>query len=78
MAKCQHYTFDGVFHYKWSFMLIHLYIGWVLVYGWMTCLVLLHKGQNTKKHDFGDFFLESSFFVIEPQTLLQMCSRGCF
>ena len=25
-------------------MLIHLYIGWALAYGWMTCLLLLHKG----------------------------------
>ena len=25
-------------------MLIHLYIGWALVYGWMTCLILLNKG----------------------------------
>ena len=32
MAKCQHYTFDGVFHYKSSFMLIHLYIGWVFTF----------------------------------------------
>ena len=23
---------------------MHLYIGWDLVYGWMTCLILLHKG----------------------------------
>ena len=27
-----------------SSMLIHLYIGWALAYGWMTCLLLLHKG----------------------------------
>ena len=64
MAKCQHYTFDGVFCYKSSFMLIHLYIGWVLEYGWMTRLILLHKGilghfmqKNTKKHDFWDLML---------------------
>ena len=25
-------------------MLIHLYIGWALAYGWMTCLLLLHEG----------------------------------
>ena len=25
-------------------MLIHLYIGWALVHGWMTRLILLHKG----------------------------------
>ena len=33
--------FDGVFRYKSSSMLIHLYIGWALVYGWMTRLILL-------------------------------------
>ena len=44
VAKCQNYTFDGVFRYKSSSMLIHLYIGWALAYGWMTCLLLLHKG----------------------------------
>ena len=43
-------------------MLIHLYIGWALVYGWMTCLILLHKGilghfmqKNTKKARFWGF-----------------------
>ena len=37
-------------------MLIHLYMGWALAYGWMTCLHLFHKGtsghfmqKNTKK-----------------------------
>ena len=44
VAKCQNYTFDGVFRYKSSSMLIHLYIGWALAYGWMTCLLLLHEG----------------------------------
>ena len=44
VAKYQNYTFDGVFRYKSSSMLIHLYIGWALAYGWMTCLLLLHKG----------------------------------
>ena len=45
-------------------MLIHLYIGRVLEYGWMTGLVLLHKGilghfmqKDTKKHDFWDLML---------------------
>ena len=44
MAKCQNYTFDGVFRYKSSSMLIHLYKGWALAHGWMTRLILLHKG----------------------------------
>ena len=44
VAECQNYTFDGVFCYKSSSMLIHLYIRWALAYGWMTCLLLLHKG----------------------------------
>ena len=44
VAKCQNYTFEGVFHYKSSSMLIHLYIGCTLVYGWMTRLILLRKG----------------------------------
>ena len=44
VAKCQNYTFDGVFRYKSSSMLIHLYIGCTLVYGWMTRLILLCKG----------------------------------
>ena len=39
LAKSQNYTFDGVFRYKSSSMLIHL-IGWALVYGWMTRLIL--------------------------------------
>ena len=56
MAKCQNYTFDGVFRYKSSSMLIHLYIGWDLVYGWMTRLILLYKGI------LGHFMLKS--FVI--------------
>ena len=25
-------------------MLFHLYIGWAIAYGWMTRLILLHKG----------------------------------
>ena len=85
MAKCQHHNFDGVFCYKSSSMLIHPYTGLALVYGWMTRLILLHTGnlgilckKSLKKHDFCDFLLESSFLVIETQTLLQMCSRGCF
>ena len=44
VAKCQNYTFDGVFRYKSSSMLIHLYIGWALAHGWMTRLILLRKG----------------------------------
>ena len=43
-------------------MLIHLYLGWALVYGWMTHLILLHKGilghfmlKITKKACFGGF-----------------------
>ena len=44
VAKCQNYTFDGVFCYKSSSMLIHLYIGWALAQGWMTRLILLRKG----------------------------------
>ena len=45
-------------------MLIHLYIGRVLEYGWMTRLILLHKGilghfmqKDTKRHDFWDLML---------------------
>ena len=44
LTKCQSYTFDGVFRYKSSSMLIHLYIGWALVHGWMTRLVLMLMG----------------------------------
>ena len=43
LAKSQNYTFDGVFRYKSSSMLIHL-IGWALVYGWMTRLILMYMG----------------------------------
>ena len=44
LAICQNYTFDGVFRYKSSSMLIHLYIGWALVHGWMTRLILMRIG----------------------------------
>ena len=76
---------SSIFRYKSSSMLIHLFIGWALVYGWMTRLILLHEGilrhlckKSPKKHVFGDFLLENSFFKRETQNLLQMCSRGCF
>ena len=62
VAKCQYYTFDGIFRYQSSSMLIHLYIWWALVYGKMTRLVLLHKGilgqfmqKITKKACFLEF-----------------------
>ena len=44
VAKSQNYTFDVVFRYKSSSMLIHLYIWWALAHGWMTRLILLHEG----------------------------------
>ena len=41
-------------------MLIHLYIGWALVHGWMTRLILLHKGilghYMQKNHQKSMFF----------------------
>ena len=50
VAKCQNYTFDGVFRYKSSSMLIHLYIGWALAYGWMTFWWILgHFMQKISK-----------------------------
>ena len=75
---------DVAFRYKSSSMLIHHYMRWSLVYGWMTRLILPHKGilghfvqKITKKAWFGDFILENLFFVRETPNLLQICPRGC-
>ena len=63
-------------------VVIHAYsslhsVGFSTVHGWMTHLILLHKGilghfmlKITKKHVFLDFLLENSFFEIGTQNFI--------